>query len=262
MLLPRLGALLLTVTAAQAYKDASPFFLLSSTPLPADAPLKRAQIALASDIENRLIDTLSACDKHHYYIFSQDSVAANDLKDDGMPKLQKSLAGTEEGQFLGIPDLVADGGLKVGNVRTRLEEVCGKKGKKEVDYDAMADTVTSVLGKDGSAVLIYLTTPPHSPSHTGEPYEMDDAYPSAPHTELKRDFEHHARQSDDEDMQAGLPLFEKYQFLSPPIFMGLSVTLLLLAILSVGLRAISGLEVSYFAFSKEMSGQGSQKKQQ
>jgi len=43
---------------------------------------------------------------------------------------------------------------------------------------------------------------------------MDDAYPSSPHTELKRDFDHHAR-AQDEDMQAGLPLFERYQFLSP-----------------------------------------------
>lgn len=44
---------------------------------------------------------------------------------------------------------------------------------------------------------------------------MDDPYPSSLHTDLKRDTDLHARQSDDTDMQAGLPLFEKYQFLSP-----------------------------------------------
>jgi len=44
--------------------------------------------------------------------------------------------------------------------------------------------------------------------------------------------------------------------------MGLSVSLLLLFILYIGLSAIAGLEVSYFAFSKEMSGQGGHKKQQ
>ncbi|KFZ08071.1 hypothetical protein V502_09565 [Pseudogymnoascus sp. VKM F-4520 (FW-2644)] len=48
------------------------------------------------------------------------------------------------------------------------------------------------------------------------------------------------------------PLFEKYQFFTPGIFMGLMVTLLLLAILSVGIRGIAGLEVSYAAFEKEM----------
>lgn len=82
----------------------------------------------------------------------------------------------------------------------------------------MADTVASVLGKDSSAVLIYLTTPPSatSASADGDDYEMDDPYPSSSlHTDLKRDTDLHARQSDDSDMQAGLPLFEKYQFLSP-----------------------------------------------
>lgn len=45
------------------------------------------------------------------------------------------------------------------------------------------------------------------------------------------------------------------------LFMGLSVSLLLLAILSVGISAVSSLEVSYGAFDKEM-GPAAQKKQQ
>lgn len=45
------------------------------------------------------------------------------------------------------------------------------------------------------------------------------------------------------------------------LFMGLSVMVLLLLILYVGLTAISGLEVSYKAFDKEMAPQN-QKKQQ
>lgn len=51
------------------------------------------------------------------------------------------------------------------------------------------------------------------------------------------------------------PLFEKYQFFTPGLFMGLLVTLLLLSILFVALRAISSLEVSYAAFEKEMGPQ-------
>jgi len=43
--------------------------------------------------------------------------------------------------------------------------------------------------------------------------------------------------------------------------MGLTVSLLLIVILYVALNAISGLEVSYMAFSKEMNPQA-QKKQQ
>ena len=105
---------------------------------------------------------------------------------------------------------------------------------------------------------------------------MEDDYPSSLHIDLKRDLEHHARQSDDANPQDGLPLFEKYQFLSPrkshhtqeqidwrlicftAIFMGLTVSIVLLLILSVGLRAISGLEVSYMAFSKEMGPAGAE----
>jgi hypothetical protein len=43
--------------------------------------------------------------------------------------------------------------------------------------------------------------------------------------------------------------------------MGLLVGLILISILSVGLRAISGLQVSYGAFEKDM-GPAAQKKQQ
>lgn len=43
--------------------------------------------------------------------------------------------------------------------------------------------------------------------------------------------------------------------------MGLLVAVILLSILSVGLRAISSLQVSYAAFDKEM-GPAAQKKQQ
>ena len=55
-------------------------------------------------------------------------------------------------------------------------------------------------------------------------------------------------------------LFETYNFLSPGLFMGLIATFLLGSILYVALSAISSLEVSYGAFSKEM-GPAAQKKQ-
>lgn len=55
------------------------------------------------------------------------------------------------------------------------------------------------------------------------------------------------------------PLFVKYQFFTPGIFMGLISTLIMLAILYVGLSAVSSLQVSYGAFDKEM-GPAAQKK--
>ena len=101
--------------------------------LPKDAPLNRAQIALSQDIENRLIETLEACDKKWYYIFSQDHVTAEDLRGNKMAKLQKMLGGVDEAQFVGIPDLVEDGGLKPYNVKARLIAACEARGKTEVD---------------------------------------------------------------------------------------------------------------------------------
>jgi hypothetical protein len=55
-------------------------------------------------------------------------------------------------------------------------------------------------------------------------------------------------------------LFEKYQFFTPGVFMGLIALILMLSILGVGLKALSSLEVSYGAFDKEM-GPAAQKKQ-
>ena len=58
-----------------------------------------------------------------------------------------------------------------------------------------------------------------------------------------------------------LPLFEKYQFFTPGIFMGFVAIFVMLSIVYVGLSALSSLQVSYGAFEKEM-GPAAQKKQQ
>lgn len=89
----------------------------------------------------------------------------------------------------------------------------------------MANDVASILDGKTSGVLIYTSSPPPPPDRRlerlpseGRVYEMDEPYPEALHTDLKRDTDLPRRQTDDEDMQAGLPLFEKYQFLSPRKF--------------------------------------------
>jgi len=81
--------------------------------------------------------------------------------------------------------------------------------------------------------------------------------------DLKRDLSVHARASNstaDEALVQG-PLFEKYQFLTPALFMGLMVGLLLFLILYVAISGVAGLQVSYAAFDKEM-GPAAQKKAQ
>ena len=80
--------------------------------------------------------------------------------------------------------------------------------------------VESVAAAKEPALLMYITTQPSesaSSKQDSDVYEMDEPYPSVLHTDLKRDTGLHGRQSNDSDdhMQDGLPLFEKYQFLSP-----------------------------------------------
>lgn len=79
------------------------------------------------------------------------------------------------------------------------------------------------------------------------------------HIDLKRDFR--VRADNSTNAPDTRPLFEKYQYFTPGIFMGLVVGILLLSILYVGLNAVSSLQVSYGAFDKEM-GPSAQKKQQ
>lgn len=86
---------------------------------------------------------------------------------------------------------------------------------------------------------------------------MEDRFGGVLHTDLKRDLSGYTLKSNGTD----LPLFDRYEYLSPGVFMGVFVFLLLLMILYVGISAVASLQVSYFAFSKEM-GPSQQKKQQ
>lgn len=81
---------------------------------------------------------------------------------------------------------------------------------------------------------------------------------SAFNAELKRDTTF-VKRSDNNTMQEG-GLFERYQYFTPGLFMAFAAMIPLVLILGVGLRAIASIEVSYFAFSKEM-GPAAQKKQ-
>jgi len=85
--------------------------------------------------------------------------------------------------------------------------------------------LNNVLSGLKSYTVFYTTTPP-SPEHYQDEqypenyYEMDDFFPSAMHTDLKRDLAGYAKGSNSShgsnstNLQSNLPLFEKYQFLS------------------------------------------------
>ncbi|KAL8680457.1 MAG: hypothetical protein Q9186_003355 [Xanthomendoza sp. 1 TL-2023] len=118
--------------------------------------------------------------------------------------------------------------------------------------------------------VIYTTTPSsaslHKHTETVQPeiYEMDPSF-SAPqeHMGMKRDFvardENAGGQGNVTLVDAAL--FERYQFFTPGIFMGILISLPLFFILYVGISAVGSLQVSYAAFDKEM-GPAVPKKQQ
>ncbi len=83
------------------------------------------------------------------------------------------------------------------------------------------------------------------------------------HLDLKRDLSSTAKRDStgDKPVLPDGPLFERYSFLSPGLFMGILVTVMLSSILYVGISAIAGLQVTYAAFDKEI-GPAAQKKAQ
>jgi hypothetical protein len=89
------------------------------------------------------------------------------------------------------------------------------------------------------------------------PYEMENSFGNYEQLELKRDLSSHVKRANSTSSPG---LFERYQYFTPGLFMAFSAIIPLFLILLVGIRALTSLEVSYFAFSKEM-GPNAQKKQ-
>lgn len=112
--------------------------------------------------------------------------------------------------------------------------------------------------------MVYTTSPSTvapQPDHA-EPewYEMDPLFQAPIQMELKRDLSHHKRASNDTITLPDGPLFERYQFLTPGLFMGFLVAFILVMILYVAINGVASLQVSYAAFDKEL-GPVAQKKQ-
>ncbi|KAI7223577.1 hypothetical protein KC333_g394 [Hortaea werneckii] len=230
------------------------------------ATLQAAQVQVAEipnvlgglDARSVAIEGATACSDNSLGLYSREDEAAWEKRED-------------VGSTLSLPWLPYD---------LTATKTASEREKMLKETDEYISTRLSKLDKAGkSYTLIYTSRPAGSGSPTSEhvdlPYEMDDPYPSALHTDLKRDLDHHRKQAhsarekggdnkhnNTDNTQTDFGLFEKYQFLTPALFMGLSVTILLLLILYVGLTAIAGLEVSYAAFSKDMGPQAQNKGKQ
>ncbi|KAK5110816.1 hypothetical protein LTR62_005527 [Meristemomyces frigidus] len=277
MLLPRTTiTLLAAIVAANAFKDAHPLLVLSSDPLPQDLPGSR-QVSTYSAVENSAHKPLSSCTWDHHIITTRMGLRAGDFE--SMPLVQARLRDARKQQIYQVAEVLGNGlaGLAEG-----VAEECATRKGRGVQYnpddtplstapeiraaqlesvDKNVDSLLSAIVAKGESYVVMLAGVPEPRDNVEDrqhpPYEMDEPYPTGFHTDMKRDLSSNANST---SPQAHLPLFEKYKFLSPAIFMGLVVTLLLGLILYVGITAIAGLEVSYFAFSKEMGNQGQQQR--
>merc|ERR1712072_273634 len=285
------AALAASASCAAAFKDTSPFVMFSDSKLPQD--LNTAQLQTSSSILASAKARLSTCPSQIYYILTQPSLLASELSTHA-PHLKNAVESDSVMGRLAVNEVV---GLKVEDAEELirvLERECGAvvssgegegksvivrksgegiEGEREErsrmveDFDSTLYSLLQGLSSGPKYTVILLSTPATNVSPAQAVVsEKENSIVYEPkfmeplHMDLKRDI--YARERNESGVVDRRPLFEKYNFLSPGLFMGLLVTLLLLAILSVGIGAISSLEVSYGAFDKEMGPAAQQKNKQ
>ncbi|KAI9046489.1 hypothetical protein LZ554_009236 [Drepanopeziza brunnea f. sp. 'monogermtubi'] len=283
-----LAALAATAACANAFRDTSPFVMFSSAALPSK-PLTSAQLQSSHSVLETAKAVLGECQSDVYLVLAQPSILSSEVREDA-PHLNHAVrsAGLEKSFSVSevVGATVADGGEMVDLLVSRCgaeriplgewKEVEKREGKKVVmngvlpavagaerrrvvgDNDAKLFSLLRKL-EGTQYTVIYHTTPADVVAEQGtEQIVYEASFEDVVHMDLKRDLGAREKNATVGDVR---PLFEKYQFFSPGLFMGLLVSLLLLSILWVGISAISSLEVSYGAFDKEM-GPAAQKKQQ
>ncbi|KKY34410.1 putative er protein big1 [Diaporthe ampelina] len=102
--------------------------------------------------------------------------------------------------------------------------------------------------------VIYFSSP-----HSSAVYKSEYVESAAIQMELKRQTGDIVEPRAGNASDRSAPLFVKYQFFTPGIFMGIVALIIMLSLLYVGLSAVASLEVSYGAFDKE-NGPAAQKK--
>lgn len=261
------------IASVRAFSDTSPFLLLSSSSLPeSSSQALSVQIGSRDYVLNTTKFLLSKCSSEIYYVLTQPSLPEQMLQNVA-PNLIQAINNPGVNIKFSVSETVALRPNDGEGIVRYLENTCGgrrvngwafnevenqiKHGKslivaKNLDGD-MVDSDTSIFKNVLSQItkykytIIFTTIPPEYTN--ADLSSIDDLTPESLHTELRREIQARAHNiSVGADLR---PLFEKYQFLSPGLFMGLFVTLILMFILTVGITAISCLEVSYGAFEKE-----------
>lgn len=263
------GALAFCSTAL-AFSDSSPWVLLSTSQIGQTPSMN--QIQTSSEAIKFTKEFLSQCPTDRYLIVTQPGINAADFwTRDGcaMPHLCEAVEDARVKGKYTVSEVVGD--VTGAGLAEHINKSCDKRGKTanivkrqlespSSDRKQALDKSDALIASDlemassKSYTIVFYATP-------REPL-YDSEFIAPLHMDMKRglDGSSVALKANQTELDAR-PLFEKYQFFTPGIFMGIIVALVLLSILGAGIRGLASLEVSYGAFDKEM-GPAAQKKQQ
>ncbi|KAF1971491.1 BIG1-domain-containing protein [Bimuria novae-zelandiae CBS 107.79] len=271
-------ASLASLPSALAFRNTSPYFLFSTADL--NLPADDADIARANAVVDQMTSSLDGCPTKTYFVVRQNGVSAADFSDASRstPRLTSHLNGKSDyvKSTMVVPDVIEEAST-ASAISAYLQAKCGaemlqgdaasnseKQRVVQVSFPAPppdSDLRLTQMGKNDQELqqliekyadfedftVIYTSTPQTKFQSEHPPYEMENPFGEAVQMELKRDLSAHKR-----DAKSKAGLFEKYQYFTPGLFMGLTAAVPLFLIVLVGVKALVSLEVSYFAFSKEM----------
>ncbi|KAK8067202.1 hypothetical protein PG997_013949 [Apiospora hydei] len=261
---------------AQAFSNTSPFLLFSTSKLSDSATQDQAQIQSSASVTKLASDILSTCPTERYLLVTQPNLHASHLRSSSSaPRLQHTLKNAQVASRVSVAEVA--GALDTKALSKLIKEACGKKASvDEVALEAIPTTASGAADEtlkendddlavvlaqyeaEGSFTVVYAGVP-QAAEEKEEHNSYEAQFVDAARVELKRDMGNGVyRRANETDKRS---LFEKYQFFTPGIFMGLIAVVVLMSILGAGISALGSLEVSYAAFDKDM-GPSSQKKQQ
>ncbi|KAJ5491442.1 hypothetical protein N7539_003009 [Penicillium diatomitis] len=293
MYLCNFGLLALGVTAVNAFRDTSPFFLASTSELLTTSANVKASASLFTD----LTTALKSCPSEYYVIVNQPGVHSSDFATrKSVPRLGAKMLGKDKSVRSKMSVNEVSGLLEAKQIQEMLTEGCqaqttvinGSSGQYPSSFETGprvivvefpmlslgSDRADQLSNNDGliadiidripsssKYTLLYVTSPREFPETDSVVYESEDAYTDSVRVELKRDYSSHSSESRESNPDRTTSLFDKYQFFTPGIFMGFMASFLCLIILYIAINAISSLKVPYAAFEKDTS-VAVQKKQQ
>ncbi|KAJ5800023.1 uncharacterized protein N7518_002091 [Penicillium psychrosexuale] len=284
MYLSRFGLLALGAASVNAFRDTSPFFLASTS----EVLTNSAYIQTGTSLLENLSSSLSTCPSDYYVVVYQPGVHSSDFSTrKSAPRLGAKMLGKDSSIRSKMSINEVAGLVEPKDVKSILEEKCKaqttavdassgsypsyfEKGPRIIDvefpmlslgsdraqqlsgFDGFLADVVDRIPSSSKYTILYITSPREFPETDSVIYDISgDSYQDTLHMELKRDYS--AQGSASSQSTNSTSLFEEYQYFTPGIFMGLMATFLFLAILYIGIGALSSLEIPYAAFEKDTS---------